>query len=97
MPFVLLWAGAWASFHFGFWPGLVLVVPAAAFLLRLFIIQHDCWRHGAFFARRSADDWTGRLLGVLTFTPYDYWRRAHAEHHATAGNLEERGSATSQR
>ncbi len=90
VPFVLFWLGAWASFEFSFWPGLILVVPAAAFLLRLFIIQHDCG-HGAFFARRSIDDWTGRLLGVLTFTPYDYWRRAHAEHHATAGNLEERG------
>ncbi len=90
VPFILLWLGAWASFEFSFWPGLVLVVPAAAFLLRLFIIQHDCG-HGAFFARRSVDDWTGRLLGVLTYTPYDYWRRAHAEHHATAGNLEERG------
>ena len=51
VPFILLWLGAWASFEFSFWPGPVLVVPAAAFLLRLFIIQHDCG-HGAFFARR---------------------------------------------
>jgi omega-6 fatty acid desaturase (delta-12 desaturase) len=69
---------------------MVLVIPAAAFLLRLFMIQHDCG-HGSFFARRRIDDWTGRVIGVLTMTPYDYWRRAHATHHASAGNLDERG------
>jgi omega-6 fatty acid desaturase (delta-12 desaturase) len=54
------------------------------------MIQHDCG-HGSFFARRGVDDWTGRMIGVLTLTPYDYWRRAHAEHHASSGNLDERG------
>jgi omega-6 fatty acid desaturase (delta-12 desaturase) len=49
----------------GFWLGIVLVIPAAAFLLRLFMIQHDCG-HGSFFARRRLDDWTGRAIGVLT-------------------------------
>jgi omega-6 fatty acid desaturase (delta-12 desaturase) len=54
------------------------------------MLQHDCG-HGSFFGRRQWDDWTGRAIGVLTLTPYDYWRRAHAEHHASAGNLDERG------
>ncbi|KKX26185.1 fatty acid desaturase [Rhizobium sp. LC145] len=90
LPFVAFWAGAYISVFQGFWPGLILVLPAAAFLLRLFMIQHDCG-HGSFFARRRLDNWTGRILGVLTLTPYDYWRRAHAAHHATAGNLDERG------
>lgn len=90
VPFVLLWAAAWASISSGFWPGLILVLPAAGFLLRLFMLQHDCG-HGSFFGRRRLDDWTGRVIGVLTLTPYDYWRRAHAEHHASAGNLDERG------
>lgn len=90
-PFVGFWCLAWASVHYGFWPGLILIVPAAAFLLRLFMIQHDCG-HGSFFAHRHVDDWTGRALGVLTLTPYDYWRRAHAAHHASAGNLDERGA-----
>ncbi len=90
VPFAILWAGAWAAVHYGLWYGLILVIPAAAFLLRLFAIQHDCG-HGSFFARRRVDDWTGRAIGVLTLTPYDYWRRAHAQHHATAGNLDERG------
>ncbi|SMH43162.1 fatty acid desaturase [Mesorhizobium australicum] len=89
-PFLALWGLALASAHYGFWWGLVLIVPAAGFLLRLFMIQHDCG-HGAFFAHRRADDWTGRALGILTLTPYDYWRAAHATHHASAGNLDERG------
>lgn len=90
VPFALFWSGACISVAQGFWPGLVLVLPAAGFLLRLFMIQHDCG-HGSFFARRGVDTWTGRMLGVLTLTPYDYWRRAHAAHHASAGNLDERG------
>ncbi|PDT31401.1 fatty acid desaturase [Rhizobium sp. L9] len=90
VPFVLLWAAAWLAVHLGYWIGMILVVPAAGFLLRLFMLQHDCG-HGSFFGRRRWDDWTGRVIGVLTLTPYDYWRRAHAEHHASAGNLDERG------
>jgi omega-6 fatty acid desaturase (delta-12 desaturase) len=89
-PFVIFWVGACVSVIHGFWPGLILIVPAAAFLLRLFMIQHDCG-HGSFFAQRSLDTWTGRALGVLTLTPYDYWRGAHAIHHASTGNLDERG------
>ncbi|KRB62099.1 fatty acid desaturase [Rhizobium sp. Root708] len=90
VPFAVFWAGACISIINGSWLGGVLVLPAAAFLLRLFMIQHDCG-HGSFFARRRLDTWTGRVLGVLTLTPYDYWRRTHAEHHASAGNLDERG------
>lgn len=90
VPFAAFWAIAYLSLANGFWLGLAAILPAGAFLLRLFMIQHDCG-HGSFFARRGLDDWTGRLIGVLTFTPYDYWRRAHAAHHATAGNLDERG------
>jgi len=90
VPFVLLWVLAWAAVVHGYWAGLVLTVPAAGFLVRLFMIQHDCG-HGSFFGDRRIDDWTGRLLGVLTLTPYDYWRRAHAVHHASSGNLDQRG------
>ncbi|MGB8044051.1 MAG: fatty acid desaturase, partial [Pseudolabrys sp.] len=53
-------------------------------------IQHDCG-HGAFFPKKWANDWVGRVIGVLTLTPYDFWRRTHAIHHATAGNLDRRG------
>lgn len=90
VPFAALWALTTIAVANGYWVALILTLPTAAFLLRLFIIQHDCG-HGSFFGHRGLDDWTGRTLGVLTLTPYDYWRRAHAEHHASAGNLDERG------
>jgi acyl-lipid omega-6 desaturase (Delta-12 desaturase) len=87
---ILLWSLMWTTLELGYWFCLLLAVPAAGFLVRLFMIQHDCG-HGAFFHRRSSNDWVGRLIGVLTLTPYDYWRRKHAIHHATSGNLERRG------
>jgi omega-6 fatty acid desaturase (delta-12 desaturase) len=90
VPFVALWAISAMLVTRGHWWGLVLSVPAAGLLVRLFMLQHDCG-HGSLFSRRSFNDWTGRALGVLTFTPYDYWRRTHAVHHATAGNLDQRG------
>jgi fatty acid desaturase len=48
-------------------------------------------RYGAFFHRRGTNDWVGRAIGVLTLTPYDFWRRTHAVHHSTSGNLDRRG------
>jgi len=90
VPLVLLWVLIWAALDFGYWFGLLLAVPAAGLLVRLFMIQHDCG-HGAFFRHRLANDWVGRVLGVLTLTPYDFWRRTHAIHHASSGNLDQRG------
>jgi acyl-lipid omega-6 desaturase (Delta-12 desaturase) len=55
------------------------------------MIQHDCG-HGSFFRRRWANDALGRAIGVLTLTPYAYWRRSHAIHHASSGNLDRRGT-----
>jgi omega-6 fatty acid desaturase (delta-12 desaturase) len=91
LPFGLLWLATWAALASGQALGLLLAVPAGAFLLRLFMIQHDCG-HGAFFRRRAANDWTGRALGVLTLTPYECWRRSHAVHHSSSGNLDARGT-----
>lgn len=90
VPFVLLWFWTSHALGTGQLYGFALTIPAGAFLLRLFLIQHDCG-HGAFFRHRSSNDWVGRVLGVFTFTPYDYWRRAHAIHHAGTGNLAARG------
>ncbi|MHC5653379.1 fatty acid desaturase [Stappia sp.] len=90
LSFVALWALTAVAVVNGVWWGLLLTVPTAGFLVRLFILQHDCG-HGALFARRGLNDWTGRVIGVFTLTPYDYWRRTHAVHHATAGNLDKRG------
>ena len=90
-PLAVLWVAMWLAYSFGFWwLTLLLAVPAAGFLVRLFLIQHDCG-HGSFFRHRMVNDWTGRVLGVFTMTPYDLWRRTHAVHHATAGNLDRRG------
>jgi acyl-lipid omega-6 desaturase (Delta-12 desaturase) len=90
VPLVLLWVLMWLSLDIGYGLYLLLAVPAAGFVVRLFMIQHDCG-HGAFFRHRLANDWVGRAIGVLTLTPYDFWRRTHAIHHATSGNLEQRG------
>lgn len=90
VPFLTLWILMSAALDAGYWTGLLLAVPAAGFLVRLFIIQHDCG-HGSFFRHRLANDWVGRCIGVLTLTPYDFWRRAHALHHASSGNLDRRG------
>jgi acyl-lipid omega-6 desaturase (Delta-12 desaturase) len=90
LPLVLLWVLMWLSLDVSYWLTLLLAIPAAGFLVRLFMIQHDCG-HGAFFRGRAVNDWIGRLLGVLTLTPYDYWKRNHAVHHATSSNLDRRG------
>lgn len=88
--FVLLWALAWYLLSVSAWLTLAVSVCNAAFLLRLFAIQHDCG-HGAFFKNRVLSDWLGRVIGVATLTPYDVWRRAHAIHHSSSGNLGRRG------
>lgn len=89
-PLVLLWVLMWLSLDVHYALTLLLSVPAAGFLLRLFLIQHDCG-HGAFFKAKRLNDWTGRCIGVLTLSPYDFWRRTHAMHHAGTGNLDKRG------
>ena len=90
VPFLGLWGLMWMLADVSAWLALPLAVPAAGLLVRLFMIQHDCG-HNAFFSSRKANDWTGRVLGVLTLTPYDFWRHSHALHHAGSGNLEHRG------
>jgi omega-6 fatty acid desaturase (delta-12 desaturase) len=91
LPLAALWAAAWFAYSNGYWwASLLIAIPASGFLVRLFMIQHDC-SHGAFFPRKWANDWVGRVISVLTMTPYDFWRRTHAVHHATSGNLDRRG------
>ncbi|MFN3171950.1 MAG: fatty acid desaturase [Hyphomicrobiales bacterium] len=89
-PFILLWILAWWSLGVSYWLTFALSLLNAAFLLRLFAIQHDCG-HGSFFKNRVVGDWLGRVIGVLTLTPYDVWRRTHAIHHGASGNLGKRG------
>ena len=89
-PFLLLWIMAWWSLSYSYWLTLMISMLNAAFLLRLFAIQHDCG-HGAFYENRTVSDWLGRVIGVLTLTPYDVWRRSHSIHHSSSGNLGRRG------
>src|SRR5262249_28602464 len=72
------------------WATLILALPAAGLLVRTFTIMHDC-AHGSFLRRRRANDLIGYVTGVLTLTPYTQWRRDHALHHASAGDLDRRG------
>ncbi len=88
--FAASWALLVAFSHISIALTLLGSLLAAGFLLRLFIIQHDCG-HQAMFSSRLANDWIGRALGVVTLTPYDYWRHEHAQHHASSGNLDKRG------
>jgi acyl-lipid omega-6 desaturase (Delta-12 desaturase) len=69
---------------------LVLALPAGALLTRFFALQHDCG-HGSFFSSKRTNEVAGQLISLITFTPYDHWRRSHALHHAGSGNLDRRG------
>ncbi|MCL4153336.1 UNVERIFIED_CONTAM: hypothetical protein GTU68_054810, partial [Idotea baltica] len=94
VPLVALWLTIFGLFHVDtvttHIAALLALVPAAGLMVRLFIIQHDCG-HGSMFSSRRANDWVGRVLGIVTMTPYEYWRSLHAEHHASSGNLDRRG------
>lgn len=91
VPFALCWwATYWAISHGHVFLYVFLLFPTVGFLVRLFLIQHDCG-HQSFFRNRMANDWVGRAISIFTITPYDHWRRAHAIHHATSGNLSRRG------
>ncbi len=88
--FATFWGAALFLYQYSLIAALPAIVCGGFMMVRLFIIQHDCG-HGAFFTSQTANDWTGRVLGVLTVTAYDYWRYLHALHHASHGNLDKRG------
>lgn len=90
IPLAALWTAMSLSVSEAYWATLLLSVPTAAFLVRLFMIQHDCG-HRSFFRSSWLNDLLGNAIGVLTLTPHSYWRRAHNIHHATSGNLDSRG------
>jgi omega-6 fatty acid desaturase (delta-12 desaturase) len=90
VPFFLLWYAMLRGLEVGYWLTLLLAVPTAGFMMRLFMIQHDCG-HGSFFHSRRARDLTGFWIGVLLLTPYEYWRKTHAYHHSHSGDLDFRG------
>ena len=91
LPYLGLWILMIFSLRVSYWLTLALIIPAAAFLVRLFIIFHDLG-HGSFFKSKAANRWVGFFLGVLVFTPSETWWHDHAIHHATSGNLDKRGT-----
>ena len=91
VPYAFLWYLMYRSLTISWWLILPLAILAGAFLVRIFIIFHDCG-HGSYFRSRKANDLVGFITGVLTFTPYYQWRWDHALHHATSGHLDKRGT-----
>jgi len=90
VPYLALWYLAYRLLAVSYWLALPVQILAGGFLIRIFIIFHDCG-HGSFFTSRKANDAVGFLTGVMTFTPYYDWWAEHARHHATAGDLDRRG------
>jgi omega-6 fatty acid desaturase (delta-12 desaturase) len=91
VPYAVLWYLMHLSLAVSYWLVVPLAILAGAFMVRVFIISHDCG-HGSFFKSRMANDILGTITGVLTFTPYHHWRWEHAIHHSSSGDLDRRGT-----
>ncbi|WP_071394678.1 fatty acid desaturase [Bacillus tuaregi] len=91
IPFIGLWYLAYISLSVSYWLALLPIIIAAGFLVRIFIIFHDC-THYSFFKSRRLNRVVGTAMGVLTLFPFDQWGRDHSIHHATSGNLDKRGT-----
>ncbi len=88
--YVALTVAMYLSLDVSYWLTLALAIPASGFLLRTFIVFHDC-AHGSFWPSRRGNLWIGRVAGLLVFQPFANWRHNHAVHHGTSGDLERRG------
>ncbi|QAS53016.1 fatty acid desaturase [Halobacillus litoralis] len=91
VPFVLLWTLAYASLSISVWLALPIAIIAGGFVIRVFIIFHDC-THQSFLKSSKANRIIGTIAGILTLFPFDKWKRSHNIHHATSGNLDKRGT-----
>ncbi len=91
IPYVAIWVAIFYSLSISYWLTAFLIIWASAFLVRLFIIFHDCG-HGSFFKSHKANAVIGKFFGILAFTPYYKWHNEHMKHHATVGNLDKRGT-----
>jgi omega-6 fatty acid desaturase (delta-12 desaturase) len=89
-PLILLWYGAYLSLSVSYWLTLPILIVTSGFVVRTFIIFHDCC-HQSFFKNRLANEIVGTITGVLTLVPYQQWKNSHSIHHATSSNLEKRG------
>jgi len=91
VPYVALWFLMYFCLAVSYWLVVPLAILAGAFLVRVFIIHHDCG-HGSFFKAKWANNLLGRVTGLLTFTPFLHWRWEHAVHHSSSGDLDRRGT-----
>lgn len=90
LPFLVLWFLAYQALSVSFWLSLPFSILAAGFMIRSFIIFHDC-THGSFFKNKKLNNLFGNITGVITHFAYEKWKKEHAIHHATSGNLDKRG------
>ncbi len=90
LPYLALSVAMYAALKVSYLLVLVIAIPAAGFLVRTFILFHDC-SHGSFLASRRANLWLGTVLGLFVYSPFLRWRHDHAIHHATSGDLDRRG------
>jgi acyl-lipid omega-6 desaturase (Delta-12 desaturase) len=91
VAYLALWPAMVLALDVSYWLTLAIAVPAAGFLLRTFIVFHDC-THGSPFRSRRANLWVGRFCGLLVLHPFAAWRHSHAVHHGSAGDLDRRGT-----
>ncbi|ANU08947.1 fatty acid desaturase [Planococcus antarcticus DSM 14505] len=89
-PFILAWFLAYQALDVSIWLTIALSAVAAAFVIRTFIIFHDC-THGSFFKNKKANAIVGTITGIMTLFAYEKWKREHSIHHASSGNLDKRG------
>ncbi|SDY68493.1 omega-6 fatty acid desaturase (delta-12 desaturase) [Evansella caseinilytica] len=89
-PFILFWFLAYQALNVSVWLTVGLSVIAAGFVVRIFIIFHDC-THGSFFKNKKANEIVGTITGILTLFTFEKWKREHSIHHASSGNLDKRG------
>jgi acyl-lipid omega-6 desaturase (Delta-12 desaturase) len=90
VPYLGLLVAMYFLLDVSYWPVLALSVPAAGFLVRTYILFHDC-AHGSFLPWSKANEWLGATCALLVFTPFQRWRHEHAVHHASSGDLDRRG------
>jgi acyl-lipid omega-6 desaturase (Delta-12 desaturase) len=90
VPYTFLWYLAYKSLAYPYWITFLISLLACGFLIRIFIIFHDCG-HGSFFRSKYANNVVGKIMGILTFTPFHSWHHQHRVHHATSANLDKRG------
>src|ERR1700689_829376 len=90
LPYLALTAAMYWALGVSYLLTLLIAIPASGFLIRTFILFHDC-SHGSFLSSRKANLWLGTALGLFVYSPFLRWRHDHAIHHATSGDLDRRG------